>query len=175
MTAQGFGLSRSIADNASPDHLDEDLVREFIRWLGAFPVGTLVELHTGEVAVVVEKHRQYQLRPRVVVLRDAAKQRCTPRYLDLAQITVDEEGAPYRISVGLPDGSGMELLSDNMTPGKPTPIVVSYTADEPSRALRAHVDAALVKSRHSVTQLLVTVLSQLEERANEQDAERRLG
>jgi DNA-binding NarL/FixJ family response regulator len=79
------------------------------------------------------------------------------------------------LDVGLPDGSGMELLTDNMTPGKPTPIVVSYTADEPSRALRAHVDAALVKSRHSVTQLLVTVLSQLEERANEQDAERRLG
>jgi PAS domain S-box-containing protein len=79
------------------------------------------------------------------------------------------------LDVGLPDGSGMELLSNNMTPGKPTPIVVSYTADEPSRALRAHVDAALVKSRHSVTQLLVTVLSQLDERANQENTERRLG
>lgn len=99
-----------ILRSASGRQFDEDLVSEFIRWLGAFPVGTLVELHTGEVAVVVEKHRQYQLRPRVVVLRDAAKQRCTPRYLDLAQITVDEEGAPYRISVGLPDGSfGLHL------------------------------------------------------------------
>jgi CheY-like chemotaxis protein len=79
------------------------------------------------------------------------------------------------LDVGLPDGSGIELLSDNMTPGKPAPIVVSYTADEPSRALRAQVDAALVKSRHSVTQLLVTVLSQLEERATGENAERRLG
>ena len=51
------------------------------------------------------KHEQLQLRPRVVVLRDAAKQRCTPRYLDLARITVDEEGTPYRICGGLPDGS----------------------------------------------------------------------
>lgn len=79
------------------------------------------------------------------------------------------------LDVGLPDGSGIELLTDDMAPGKPAPIVVSYTADEPSRALRAQVDAALVKSRHSVTQLLVTVLSHLEERENEESGERRLG
>ena len=94
-----------ILRSAAGAQFDEDLVHEFIRWLGAFPVGTLVELHTGEVAVVVEKHHQFQLRPRVVVLRGAAKQRCAPRYLDLAQITVDEAGTPYRISTGLPDGS----------------------------------------------------------------------
>ncbi len=94
-----------ILRSASGVQFDEELVREFIRWLGAFPVGTLVELHTGEVAVVVEKHERLQLRPRVVVLRNAAKERCTPRYLDLARITVDEEGTPYRISGGLPDGS----------------------------------------------------------------------
>ncbi|AWM58414.1 HD-GYP domain-containing protein [Pseudomonas songnenensis] len=94
-----------ILRSGSGRQFDEDLVLEFIRWLGAFPVGTLVELHTGEVAVVVEKHKQFQLRPRVVVLRDAAKQRCAPRYLDLAQVTVDAEGTPYRISIGLPDGS----------------------------------------------------------------------
>jgi CheY-like chemotaxis protein len=79
------------------------------------------------------------------------------------------------LDVGLPDGSGIELLSDPVPPGRRAPIVVSYTADEPSRALRAKVDAALVKSRHSVTQLLVTVLSQLDERANEEGGERRLG
>ena len=48
-----------ILRSASGRQFDEELVREFIRWLGAFPVGTLVELHTGEVAVVVE---QLQLR-----------------------------------------------------------------------------------------------------------------
>jgi len=39
-----------ILRSASGRQFDEELVREFIRWLGAFPVGTLVELHTGEVA-----------------------------------------------------------------------------------------------------------------------------
>ena len=79
------------------------------------------------------------------------------------------------LDVGLPDGSGIDLLSDPKLPGKPAPIVVSYTADEPTRELRARVDAALVKSRHSVTQLLVTVLSQLDDRAAQESGERKLG
>lgn len=79
------------------------------------------------------------------------------------------------LDVGLPDGSGIELLSDRSTEGEGAPIVVTYTADEPTRALRSRVDAALVKSRHSVTQLLVTVLAQLEERASHENGERRLG
>ncbi len=94
-----------ILRDASGRQFDEALVREFIRWLGAFPVGTLVQLHTGEVAVVVEKHEHLQLRPRVAVLRDAHKQRCTPRYLDLARVCTDNLGVPYRISSGLPDGA----------------------------------------------------------------------
>lgn len=76
------------------------------------------------------------------------------------------------LDVGLPDGSGIELLSNDLSQTRPAPIIVSYTADEPTRALRAHVDAALVKSRHSVTQLLVTVLSQLDERAERNSSER---
>lgn len=79
------------------------------------------------------------------------------------------------LDVGLPDGSGIDLLSDPTPEGQAAPVVVSYTADEPSRALRASVDAALVKSRHSVSQLLVTVLDQLEERANDANGKRRLG
>jgi DNA-binding response OmpR family regulator len=79
------------------------------------------------------------------------------------------------LDIGLPDGSGIELLSDEAAEGEGAPVVVSYSADEPTRALRARVDAALVKSRHSVTQLLVTVLAQIEERANQENGERRLG
>lgn len=79
------------------------------------------------------------------------------------------------LDIGLPDGSGIELLSDGTSAGDATPVVVSYTADEPTRALRDRVDAALVKSRHSVTQLLVTVLNQLEEKASQESGERRLG
>lgn len=66
------------------------------------------------------------------------------------------------LDITLPDGSGLELLPIPTRPGRPSPVTISYTADEPSRALRSSVDAALVKSKHSVTQLLVTVLAQID-------------
>lgn len=103
-----YDVLRSGADK----QFDGALVQEFIRWLGVFPVGTLVELHTGEVALVLEKHPQLHLRPKVVVLRDANKAPCEPRYLDLSQLTVDVEGAPYRISLGISDGSYGLYIAD---------------------------------------------------------------
>jgi HD-GYP domain-containing protein (c-di-GMP phosphodiesterase class II) len=52
----------------------EELVVEFIRAIGLYPTGTLVELSTGEVAVVVEQNFERRLKPRVVVVLDAYKQ-----------------------------------------------------------------------------------------------------
>jgi DNA-binding response OmpR family regulator len=77
------------------------------------------------------------------------------------------------LDVSLPDGSGMDLLPLTEGDGSHRPVIISYTADEPSRALRGRVDVALIKSRQSVTQLLVTVLAHIDsERSNA--AERRL-
>jgi len=42
-----------------------DLVVEFIRAIGLYPTGTIVELNTGEVAVVVEQNFQRRLKPKV--------------------------------------------------------------------------------------------------------------
>ena len=103
-----YDVLRSGADK----QFDGALVQEFIRWLGVFPVGTLVELHTGEVALVGEKQPQLHLRPKVVVLRDANKAPCEPRYLDLSQLTVDVDGTPYRISLGISDGSYGLYIAD---------------------------------------------------------------
>lgn len=74
------------------------------------------------------------------------------------------------LDVALPDGSGLDLLPMTAPAGTRPPLTVSYTADEPSRSLRNAVDVALVKSRHSVTQLMVTVLAQID-RAESRDAE----
>ena len=52
----------------------EELVVEFIRAIGLYPPGTLVELSTGEVAVVVEQNFERRLKPRVIVVLDAYKQ-----------------------------------------------------------------------------------------------------
>ena len=47
---------------------------EFIRAIGLYPTGTLVELSTGEVAVVVEQNFERRLKPRVIVVLDTYKQ-----------------------------------------------------------------------------------------------------
>jgi HD-GYP domain-containing protein (c-di-GMP phosphodiesterase class II) len=50
-----------------------ELVEAFIQAVGIYPAGTLVELSSGEVGVVVAEYRSRRLRPRVMVLLDAEK------------------------------------------------------------------------------------------------------
>jgi len=51
-----------------------------------YPTGTLVELNTGEVAVVVEQNFERRLKPKVIIVLDAVKAvLSTPIELDLAE------------------------------------------------------------------------------------------
>ena len=45
-----------------------ELVEEFVRCLGVYPVGTLVELSSGEVGIVVAQNNAHRLRPRLMLL-----------------------------------------------------------------------------------------------------------
>lgn len=47
------------------------LIERFIQCLGIYPVGSVVELNTGEVGVVVALNRQARLKPRVALVRQA--------------------------------------------------------------------------------------------------------
>lgn len=51
-----------------------ELVEEFVKCLGIYPVGSLVELNTGEVAIVMIQNALLRLRPRIMVLTDEKKQ-----------------------------------------------------------------------------------------------------
>lgn len=50
-----------------------ELVEQFIQAIGIFPAGTLVELNTEEIAVVLREHRASRLRPEVAIILDADK------------------------------------------------------------------------------------------------------
>jgi HD-GYP domain-containing protein (c-di-GMP phosphodiesterase class II) len=49
------------------------LVEEFIQMLGIYPTGTLVELNTGAVALVVAQNTEQRTQPQVLLILDGAK------------------------------------------------------------------------------------------------------
>lgn len=62
----------------------EELVVQFIQALGIYPTGTLVELNSGEIGVVVEQTFARRLKPKVAVVIDKDKTKLKePRIVDL--------------------------------------------------------------------------------------------
>lgn len=49
--------------NIAPDELDQDLIEAFIKCIGIYPVGSIVELNTGHTGVVVKLNEEHKLKP----------------------------------------------------------------------------------------------------------------
>jgi HD-GYP domain-containing protein (c-di-GMP phosphodiesterase class II) len=90
-----------------------ELVEEFIQAVGIYPAGTLVELSSGEVAVVVAEYRTRRLRPKVMVLLDANKQPASDvKMVDLLTDKLTPDGKPLEISNSLePEAYGIDMAA----------------------------------------------------------------
>ena len=74
------------------------LVEQFIQCVGAFPVGSIVELNTGEVGVVITQNLVKRLQPRVMVVQDANGDPIHPhKILDLVNEPKSGPDEVYRI------------------------------------------------------------------------------
>ena len=77
---------------------DPFLVEQFIRCIGIFPIGSTVELNSGESGIVIAQNLEKRLQPRVMVIRDAAGNPIKPQKLvDLSRGPKIASGEPYRI------------------------------------------------------------------------------
>ncbi|NOQ36259.1 MAG: DUF3391 domain-containing protein [Methylococcaceae bacterium] len=65
-------------------HFDETLVNSFNQCIGTYPVGSIVEMNTGEVAMVVESNSEQRLRPKIVLLTTADKKPRAKHVVNLA-------------------------------------------------------------------------------------------
>jgi len=65
-------------------HFNEELVQHFIRVIGIYPVGSLVSLESGLLAVVVQQGENNLLHPLVRAIFDPVKGFITPHDIDLA-------------------------------------------------------------------------------------------
>ncbi len=84
----------------------EALTEQFIQCIGIFPVGSLVELNTGDVAVVIGQNKIRRLKPKVMLLLDPSKQAYPyPSTLDLINDPLADDKTPYQIKRDLPTGA----------------------------------------------------------------------
>lgn len=90
----------------SGEYFQPALVERFVQAIGVFPVGTLVELSTGHIGVVVRHNRLRRLQPRLLLLTDSQKKlRKEAMEVDLLRDGVRNDGQPIRIVRGLPAGA----------------------------------------------------------------------
>jgi HD-GYP domain-containing protein (c-di-GMP phosphodiesterase class II) len=82
----------------------EALVEQFIQCIGIYPVGSAVEMNTGEIGVVMAQNAVRRLLPRVMLVLDPEwKPLPHPQViLDLMKEPMSATGEPYRIRRTLP-------------------------------------------------------------------------
>ncbi len=82
-----------------------ELVEEFIKCMGIFPIGSLVELNTGGIGVVITINRTRRLKPKVALVLQSNKEPYAKRLIaDLAEHR-DRLGRELRIRRVLPAGA----------------------------------------------------------------------
>jgi hypothetical protein len=72
----------------------KEMIEQFVQALGMFPTGSVVELNSGEVGIVVEQNPIRRLRPKVMLVLDAGKQPLTGyRMFDLGKCSSNQNDA----------------------------------------------------------------------------------
>lgn len=74
------------------------LVEQFIQCVGVFPVGSVVELNSGEIGIVIAQNMVRRLQPRIMVVKDSKGNPIIPyKMLDLMKEPKVRPDEPYRI------------------------------------------------------------------------------
>ena len=78
------------------------LAEQFIQCISIFPVGSVVELNSGDVAVVIAQNMVRRMQPRIMIVKDAKGSPLTPyKMLDLMKEPKFKPDEPYRIQRSL--------------------------------------------------------------------------
>lgn len=65
---------------------DSRLAQEFVDCIGLYPPGSVVELHTGEMGIVISTNHRHRHLPKVMIVRNADKQPCPERVRNLEKV-----------------------------------------------------------------------------------------
>jgi len=114
ITARPYATART-SHEATQELLDckgtlfqEALVEQFVQAIGLFPTGTMVELNTGEVAIVVTQNDTRRLKPEVVIVMGYDKEKLDSlKVVDLANQQIAAEGERWIARELLPGTYGI--------------------------------------------------------------------
>lgn len=88
-TMSSFDAMRELT-SLSDKHFQAEMVEQFIQAIGIFPTGTLVELNTGEIGVVLKENLTTRLQPELAVILDSQKQQIE----DFKVMDLSNQGTP---------------------------------------------------------------------------------
>lgn len=99
--------------NLTQTRFQPEIVEQFMQAIGSFPPGTLVELNTGEVAIVVSENRARRLKPKVMLILDAHKQ---PRDKAMIVDLYDPDSDDTQLGGGIYIANGLEAGAYGVDP-----------------------------------------------------------
>lgn len=76
----------------------KEMMQEFIKCVGIYPIGSLVKLNTGALAIVLSSNPEARLKPLVMIVRDPQGKTLMPRpIVNLATVAAQKGGAAWTI------------------------------------------------------------------------------
>lgn len=91
---------------------DDRLALQFIKAIGVYPPGTVVEMANGCLGLVLERSQKYQHLPKVLWLKDDKHQSVRKKLLDLSLIEQDKLDKDFLIQHDHPDGYAGIYIDD---------------------------------------------------------------
>jgi putative nucleotidyltransferase with HDIG domain len=84
----------------SEGHFGKQLAEEFIKCVGIYPIGSLVQLSTGALAIVMSSNPENRLKPLVLMVKDDDGRSLMPRQMvNLATIAQQKAADPWTITM----------------------------------------------------------------------------
>jgi len=91
---------------------DAELVEEFIKCLGIYPIGSVVELNSGEIAIVIGTKQEKSSLPTLMVVKNKKGMFCDPQVVNLEQFKFSISTRSLKLSITKvvdPDSVGIDL------------------------------------------------------------------
>ncbi len=84
---------------------DKTILGHFIHFIGIYAPGSLVEMNSGEVGIIIETDNEEGIKPRILLILGSDKQEKNERIIDLKKGDISFTNTPYVIKKSLSNGA----------------------------------------------------------------------